>query len=140
MDALLWDHSASFLVSDVIFWNTARDGSKTCYTTLLVHSDCVRNDTCRKAFSSSKPRRNVFILSSNILALIFLNWHARLLPSHTLYFAKRPHRTILLYLPFAFRPAVLHLLVDTLYRVYASVVQIICLHPITQAVSGHFVS
>ena len=38
-----------------VFWNTARDGSKPCYTTLLVDSDCIRNDTYRKAFSSSNP-------------------------------------------------------------------------------------
>ena len=44
----------------------------------------------------------MFILSSNILALIFLNWHTRPLPSHTLYFAKRPHRTITTLLAFCF--------------------------------------
>jgi len=51
----------------------------------------------------------VFILSSNILALILLNWHTRLLPSHTLYFTKRLHRTITTLLAFCFpTSAVLH--------------------------------
>jgi len=108
-----------------VFWNTARDGSKPCYTSLLVHSDCVRNDTYRKAFSSSNPRRNVFILSSK---LIFLNWHAQLLPSHTLYFAKRPDRTHHYSICLLLSNLTFVLLVDTLYRVYSSVVQITCLH------------
>ena len=78
-----------------------------------------------------RTRRNVFILSSNILALISLNWHTRLLPSHTLIVLRKtppPHPShystclLLSSLPF------LILLVDTLYRVSSSVVQIICLH------------
>jgi len=57
-----------------------------------------------------RTRRNVFILSSNILALISLNWHTRLLPSHTLIVLCKtpPPHPPLLYLPFAFRSAVLH--------------------------------
>ena len=51
----------------------------------------------------------MFILSSNILALIFPTWRTRLLPSHIVFCKTPPPHPPLLYLPFAFRPNVLHL-------------------------------
>ena len=137
---LLWDHLAPFPAFVVLFWNAEEMVQKRAAHP-PVHSDCARNDTYRKApFEFETPCRNVFILSFNILALIFLNWHTRPLPSHTLYFAKPFHRTTTTLLAFCFPTcrysfACRHFVQGILFGCTDYMPS-----PITKAVSGHFVS
>ena len=113
-----------------VFLECPSGGSNTYYTTHLFHSDCVRDDTYRKVFSSSNPpqcfysiiqypRTDFPQLAHSTITIAHIDCTSQNAPTAP------PHYSTCLLLS---GPPFFILLVDTLYRVSSSVVQIICLH------------
>jgi len=120
---------AFFHVFIVFFWSAASGGSNTPHHLPILIPTAFGTIPIVKPFRVRTPPQCVYSIIQ-YPRTDFPNWHTRLLPSHTLTVLRKtppphPHYSTCLLLsglPFFI------LLVDTLYRVSSSVVQIICLH------------
>jgi len=100
-DALFWDHSALILAFIVFFWNTARDGSKTCYTTLPFIPTALGTIPIVKPFRVRSPPQCVYSIIQ-YPRTDFLNWHSIITIAHIVLHKTSPTATITTLLAFCF--------------------------------------